>query len=1173
MKKNKNKHKKYHFIIWSIVTIFIAILIFFAALQTPQVKERIKSSLITYAKKNNIELKIEKISGSLPFEYNLKNVSLQTKDQKIDIQDVVFRLRLLSLIKKELNFSLFYANEIKIKDLKDQKTQRLKNFDSTNWISYPIALNFNNLKLNNFHLSYKGAPLTLNIQGKAKYYKFGRKIKSVLKIKRSDVKQSYLDIAIRAYKKNRLLKSKAYLSIASAEALDPFYLQDLDFAFDLNLDLEANIDSLFKGEKNYFAKANGNIFKIQNRQTKKPYLLLDIPSEFSFDIATFKTDLKISKGFLKNDIFRAYFDGTLKNDLSFEKSNLILRVDELTKINTNLYGSLIAKSTLDKKEFLTEFNFKDLRIKDIHLIDLKGNIKGSYVDNILIGKLQSDGFALNQGFNILSDIKYETSLLNFSNFQIFSPSSKLFSNFKITPNFKILGNGKIHFSDFSQIQVLFPTLDIDGASDVNFTFNQKIDENDKSFQNINFEIFSQNYHFKNVYGRFLDINLDVDDPFFSPIFDYNCRFKDVSFHELYLKSIDFAFSTKSENWPYTLRLIGAIKKPIELTSSGFFNIKNTNELTLNIQDLQGLLFTHNFRAPKSISIETSNNKFVLKDLEIEMPSSKILADINFTKNLTQAKISLKSFPLDFLSINPLDLDITGFANLDLILNGKTGSLNIDLEELKILALGDEKPLIAKGELKSTYKNDYYNIESSLKITNSQLFAIKGNIPIDLDPAKLKLNLNENKDLSLDIKYIGRVEEILDFVNIGPQRLEGNIISEIHLSNKLSNLITDGYLNFKNGFFENYYTGTILQDINANLIAENEKISLKKLTGFDPEGGSFAIDGLFSLSKKKSFPFLFNIKIDDLLCVDSNIIRAYASASVELSGDALSSQAKGVAKINNLQMSIPDKLPIVIPGLKATFVSHRLKKDAKAAPRIYPIHLNIDLDAKEPIYINGQGLTSSWSGNFKLGGTFNQLETIGELKLIKGLYLFSGRRFDLTKGDVIFDGRPNALPTLDIDAKMQQSGVDILAHIEGDLDTPKISFSSTPPLPASSIMSLLIFGQELSELSDFQTIELASTISQKIGDSKIADSKAPTNLGIDRFNIVQPSPTDPTTDQMAIQFGKYITKGIVVSLSQGQEQGSSNIIVEVDLKKGFVFQAESQQQEEQGKFSLKWRRNY
>ena len=61
-----------------------------------------------------------------------------------------------------------------------------------------------------------------------------------------------------------------------------------------------------------------------------------------------------------------------------------------------------------------------------------------------------------------------------------------------------------------------------------------------------------------------------------------------------------------------------------------------------------------------------------------------------------------------------------------------------------------------------------------------------------------------------------------------------------------------------------------------------------------------------------------------------------------------------------------------------------------------------------------------------------------------------------------------------------------------------------------------------------------------------------------------------TDEIAVQIGKYLTRGILITLSQSAT--SSQVIVEVELPKGFIFQAETQEQEE-GKFSLKWRKSY
>ena len=81
-----------------------------------------------------------------------------------------------------------------------------------------------------------------------------------------------------------------------------------------------------------------------------------------------------------------------------------------------------------------------------------------------------------------------------------------------------------------------------------------------------------------------------------------------------------------------------------------------------------------------------------------------------------------------------------------------------------------------------------------------------------------------------------------------------------------------------------------------------------------------------------------------------------------------------------------------------------------------------------------------------------------------------------------------------------------------------------------------------------------------------------SLGVDRLRVI----TDPTAEggeTVALQVGKYVSKGVLVSFTQGTEESSTNISVEIELKDNFVFQIESDQHQEQGKFTLKWNLNY
>jgi translocation and assembly module TamB len=157
--------------------------------------------------------------------------------------------------------------------------------------------------------------------------------------------------------------------------------------------------------------------------------------------------------------------------------------------------------------------------------------------------------------------------------------------------------------------------------------------------------------------------------------------------------------------------------------------------------------------------------------------------------------------------------------------------------------------------------------------------------------------------------------------------------------------------------------------------------------------------------------------------------------------------------------------------------------------------------------------------------------------------------------------------LKLSGQLQLQGTMITVTMQGPLRSPRLTFQSSPYLPTSSILSLILFNKDISEISPLQTIQLAQVIMSMSGtggpDVLEAIRKS---IGIDRLSI---SGKDGT-EEIAVQIGWYLTHGITVSLSQSAT--SSDIKVEVDLKNGFIFEAETQNQEE-GKFSLKWNKNY
>jgi translocation and assembly module TamB len=190
-----------------------------------------------------------------------------------------------------------------------------------------------------------------------------------------------------------------------------------------------------------------------------------------------------------------------------------------------------------------------------------------------------------------------------------------------------------------------------------------------------------------------------------------------------------------------------------------------------------------------------------------------------------------------------------------------------------------------------------------------------------------------------------------------------------------------------------------------------------------------------------------------------------------------------------------------------------------------------------------------------------------LHTLKGIFSFAGKDFKITTGDVIFSENGSFI---NIAANLQLPDLTVTVLFRGTLQNPQLIFQSTPPLPTSTILARILFNKDVSELSTSQIVQLATTI-MTLSSSSTPDilGTLRRNLGIDRLSI-----SANEKGKFSVEIGKSLStnvvKGVVGSLVQDTD--TSHVKVEVELKGGFLLGAETQE-DDQGKFSFKWNKNY
>lgn len=397
-------------------------------------------------------------------------------------------------------------------------------------------------------------------------------------------------------------------------------------------------------------------------------------------------------------------------------------------------------------------------------------------------------------------------------------------------------------------------------------------------------------------------------------------------------------------------------------------------------------------------------------------------------------------------------------------------------------------------------------------------------------------------LFAQLRYNGPADTLWRLTNVETFDLSGPVAVGLDAQGTFADPVIRGSVVTDNARFSSPVTGMALTGVKARGSFGGSRLVLSSFSGASKGGGTVTGSGSFDMAAEKGIGIDMKLQAENVVLLNRDDIGATVTGPMIVQSDGVSGTIAGDIQLTRSRFLLGRASAVAeIPQLKVVEVNRRRDDDDDDRVKASPWRLDIHAKARNRLTVTGLGLDSEWRADLKIGGMITNPTILGTANLVRGRYEFAGRSFDLEKGEIRFTGNSPVNPNLDIEASADITGLSAIIHVNGTGLQPEISFTSTPAMPEDELLSRLLFGSSITDLSAPEALQLAAAVaSLRGGDGGLNPINAVRKAaGLDRLRIL---PADSVTGQgTSVAAGKYITRKTYVELiTDGQGYSATRV---------------------------------
>jgi translocation and assembly module TamB len=447
-----------------------------------------------------------------------------------------------------------------------------------------------------------------------------------------------------------------------------------------------------------------------------------------------------------------------------------------------------------------------------------------------------------------------------------------------------------------------------------------------------------------------------------------------------------------------------------------------------------------------------------------------------------------------------------------------------------------------GQANLSANGRWYEGELSLKqaeFFSANGVSLKGSGQIETTTGEINLEVSGRSSLLL-------ANEILNNPDV---TVAGTAELSLKASGLISNPSLNGFVDVASAAISLPGLGVRFQNISTRIDLAQQQAHLSSVVADVAGGGQVSVSG--TLGYGPGMPVDLNVKILGMTYSEGDFMSAVLDGDVAIAGGLNSAvRVSGEIAPRSIEIAL-SSAPVEAASLADIQHRHANRDTQQTLQRAgllnrqpsgsAHVDLGFDLTVRAPrqIFVRGRGLDAELGGTILLTGQYTQIEAAGRFDLLRGRLDFLGRRLDLTEGSLAFSGSFD--PQINFVSKTRVDDYDLTLALTGSAEAPVLDLTSNPDLPQDEILAKLVFGRDLSSLSPFQVISLASAVAELSGraDSGLLE-RLRRSTGLDNLDIR----TDATGNATGV-LGKYLNEK-TYSEVEIDSNGKTGVSINLDI---------------------------